>query len=596
MTSISTELSDTLAKKASKKTSRALKILKKDTDLEESETATCTLFVCNAGLVTGCSSEDLLNVFSKFGAVKSVLLIPDKSYSFVVYFNLEDAVKALECVHGRVGFSDAGPLYVAHVPRPPSCPDPWREARLPPGLSLLQEFISREEEEELLALFHWDTGGQDGLLKHRKVKHFGFEFSYLTHNIDPSKPLLDAPIPAPCQRLLTRAVERGLVSELPDQLTVNRYLPGQGIPPHIDSHSCCSGSLLSLSLGSGVTMEFRNTTLGSNSQPTPVWLTPRSLLVLEGEARYVWSHGIVPRTGDPVPQNLQSEEGPGTGEGLTLVKRGLRVSLTFRKTIKGECQCPFPTYCDREDRDQDKGSTNLMEETASSLEKELVHQVYEEIASHFSDTRYKPWPRVIQFMESLEPGGVLLDLGCGNGKYLDQVPGSLKHQIGGDYSENLLNIVRGRGHQAVRCDLLSVPLRDSCVAAVLCIAALHHLATEERRLQALLQVFRVLEKGGRGLVYVWAKDQADSHYVKKKSTADTPETGSYGLCVHTPRTQFRQQDVLVPWKLKDTGQEFRRFYHVFEEGELEALVARAGLTVESSYWDQGNWCCVVVKD
>lgn len=41
----------------------------------------------------------------------------------------------------------------------------------------------------------------------------------------------------------------------------------------------------------------------------------------------------------------------------------------------------------------------LVEETASQLEQQLVHSVYEEIAGHFSDTRHKPWPRVAAFIQ-----------------------------------------------------------------------------------------------------------------------------------------------------------------------------------------------------
>lgn len=78
-----------------------------------------------------------------------------------------------------------------------------------------------------------------------------------------------------------------------------------------------------------------------------------------------------------------------------------------------------------------------------------------------------------------------------------------------------------------------------------------------------------------------------------------------GLPVHTNRTQFAAQDMLVPWKLRaDTvngtttskPQQFLRFYHVFEEGELEALVARVdGIQVVRSYYDQGNWCVVFAR-
>ena len=93
-----------------------------------------------------------------------------------------------------------------------------------------------------------------------------------------------------------------------------------------------------------------------------------------------------------------------------------------------------------------------IEQTASMLEKQLVHSVYEEIAGHFSDTRHKPWPRVVTFVESVARDGLMLDLGCGNGKYLGLSSGDngynvMRWELGTDYSFNLLQISRGRGHQ-----------------------------------------------------------------------------------------------------------------------------------------------------
>lgn len=53
-------------------------------------------------------------------------------------------------------------------------------------------------------------------------------------------------------------------------------------------------------------------------------------------------------------------------------------------------------------------------------------QVYEKISSHFDETRQKQWPNVTDFLSTIEPGGFLLDVGCGNGKYLIQQPGIFK--------------------------------------------------------------------------------------------------------------------------------------------------------------------------
>ena len=41
---------------------------------------------------------------------------------------------------------------------------------------------------------------------------------------------------------------------------------------------------------------------------------------------------------------------------------------------------------------------------------------------------------------------------------------------------------------------------------------------------------------------------------------------------------------------------FKRYYHLFEEGELEGLVQRVpGVRLEESFWDKGNWCCIFCR-
>lgn len=46
-----------------------------------------------------------------------------------------------------------------------------------------------------------------------------------------------------------------------------------------------------------------------------------------------------------------------------------------------------------------------------ALERAYVHDVYDRIAHHFADTLYRPWPRVRQFLEDLEPGCLVADVG-----------------------------------------------------------------------------------------------------------------------------------------------------------------------------------------
>lgn len=47
----------------------------------------------------------------------------------------------------------------------------------------------------------------------------------------------------------------------------------------------------------------------------------------------------------------------------------------------------------------------------AELEEEHVHKVYSQIAEHFSDTRFKPWPRIAQFLKDQPVGSLIADVG-----------------------------------------------------------------------------------------------------------------------------------------------------------------------------------------
>ena len=72
------------------------------------------------------------------------------------------------------------------------------------------------------------------------------------------------------------------------------------------------------------------------------------------------------------------------------------------------------------------------------MEKKHVYEVYDLIAPHFSKTRYKPWPKVEDYLNSLDPGSLNLDVGCGNGKYLHSNTQNIIN-LGTDRSLELLN-------------------------------------------------------------------------------------------------------------------------------------------------------------
>uniref|UniRef100_UPI00358F5DC6 alkylated DNA repair protein alkB homolog 8 isoform X3 n=1 Tax=Myxine glutinosa TaxID=7769 RepID=UPI00358F5DC6 len=400
---------------------------------------------------------------------------------------------------------------------------------------------------ELLDFLTWDEVEEiqdERVLKHRRVKHFGFEFCYEDNSVNKDHPLPGG-LPAVCDELISNCLVAGYIQHRPDQLTVNRYEPGQGIPPHVDTHSAFEDGIVSLSLGSQVVMDFRHP-CGTR---VPVSLPARSLLVMTGDSRYLWSHGITPRKFDTISNRLQ-DGGP------TLATRGMRISFSFRKIRWQPCHCAFPSTCDSqvgkqacegirldEERELDPPNESLNRShlcpstaavpgagqlvrpklpgdkaSAERLEKAYVHGVYDTIAAHFSSTRHSPWPRVAAFVRGLPDAALLLDIGCGNGKYLSAHRGLA--MIGCDRSSPLMEICHQRGFQALVCDALSLPVRSTSFDACLSIAVVHHLSTAERRHAALVEMARVLRPGGRGLVYVWALEQeymrVRSKYLQQK--------------------------------------------------------------------------------
>jgi len=168
-----------------------------------------------------------------------------------------------------------------------------------------------------------------------------------------------------------------------------------------------------------------------------------------------------------------------------------------------------------QDRVSAEGNRNCSSSVQSTpeIEKKYVHNVYDAIAPHFSATRFAKWPKVAEFLNSLRPGSVVLDAGCGNGKYLGFNPDCFF--IGCDISPPLIEICAGRGHEVLVADAVNLPYRDNFGDAAISIAVLHHLSTDDRRRKAIEELIRVVRRGGLVLITVWASEQEDKSLLNK---------------------------------------------------------------------------------
>jgi alkylated DNA repair dioxygenase AlkB len=176
------------------------------------------------------------------------------------------------------------------------------------GLQYLEDFIDDATQEMLLQSIEHEPWRDD---LQRRVQHYGYRYDYKARQIDRSMFL--GQLPSWVLSVGDSLVKKGIFAKTPDQLIVNEYQPGQGISAHIDCVPCFGPVVASLSLLSSCLIEFISKESG---EVVPLWLAPRSLLVLSEEARYRWQHRIPARKTDVI--------------NAVPHKRGRRISLTFR--------------------------------------------------------------------------------------------------------------------------------------------------------------------------------------------------------------------------------------------------------------------------
>jgi alkylated DNA repair dioxygenase AlkB len=150
------------------------------------------------------------------------------------------------------------------------------------GLSLTLDFLTITEEKLLLEKINNIQRRRSVSGSARtSVSRFGSDQYYGSH-------MQSKIIPDYLMECAERLLAQGLVSVLPDSISINEYSQSQVIPPHIDNLS--AGTVITvLSLESPATMRFTLEKRGLN-----IILPPRSVVQIRGEIRNTWKHEILP--------------------------------------------------------------------------------------------------------------------------------------------------------------------------------------------------------------------------------------------------------------------------------------------------------------
>lgn len=287
-------------------------------------------------------------------------------------------------------------------------------------------------------------------LKHRQVKHFGYEFRYDNNRVDASKPL-SSKIPPVCsvifQKLSERYANPCIPSTAPDQLTVNKYEPGQG---RISLRFWLRSTDRTICHRNPAARRHPQRISGPNRRFIGGWRRCHGL----DQARRRWIRGVkagISAGSETIADDnerrksirLDARNHPKKTRHRSERRRAFDVqkpddshlihfSMVFEMNFDSNrhlitsfyrlkhdpCACSYPSLCDSQKDKCKTESSDSRIEAPSDLEQQNVHKVYNEIANHFSETRHSPWPQVEEFVCSFAPGSVLVDIGCGNGKYL----------------------------------------------------------------------------------------------------------------------------------------------------------------------------------
>jgi len=221
-------------------------------------------------------------------------------------------------------------------------------------------------------------------------------------------------------------------------------------------------------------------------------------------------------------------------------------------------------------------------------ETKFVKDVYNKIAPHFNHTRVYKWAWINDFMNCYNSLDLVYDIGCGSGrnitppKYCDKMLNNdFPKCIGIDNCREFINICREKNLDVIECDMLSLPFDDNTADGIISIASFHHLSTRDRRINALMEMKRVLKysnmdnkngiNSGKILLSVWSINQPEK-----------------------TRRKFKYGNTIVPWN--NNGEVFDRYYYIFKNEEMIELFEYVGLRAERHFWDCGNEIYILTKN
>ena len=215
---------------------------------------------------------------------------------------------------------------------------------------------------------------------------------------------------------------------------------------------------------------------------------------------------------------------------------------------------------------------------------ELNRKFYDQFGASFSATRQRLQPGVKKIIATIQADDSVLDLGCGNGFFLRELhnSGNQAALLGVDFSLPMLHEAESTPEvgflAADITNLASVRGRLETANGwnvITMFAALHHIPSNEIRLDILRTVKSLLAPEGRFILSNWQFLNSD------KLKARIQPWSRVGLS----DSDVDDGDYLLDWR---SGGEGLRYAHQFSAEELLGLAEQVQMKVEAGFLSDGE--------
>ncbi len=194
---------------------------------------------------------------------------------------------------------------------------------------------------------------------------------------------------------------------------------------------------------------------------------------------------------------------------------------------------------------------------------------YEKISHDFSQTRKIFWEELSFLKDYINDGDNILDLGCGNGRFLELIGDKKIKYSGIDSSESFIKQAKETyGHigEFTHGDALSLPYKDSSFDTIVSFGVLHHIPSKKLRKQFLREAHRVMKKDGLLILTVW----------NLWNERLTPVIKKHAMQKLLGKSKLDFKDVFLPFGKKDNV----RYLHAFTKREIRSLLKNSGFRID----------------